>query len=324
MIYSIQQIRAFAAILVVMTHVNGALSPIPNAVFVPSFEEVNIAFTFAAGFLFHHLSLNEPFGNFMRRRAFNVLIPYALISIPAILLYTVGNKAHPHVDLSQIPDALVPVYLLLTGLQLGPLWFIPMIFTVYAMTPLLRQVDRAGWLYAVAIGGTLILGTFLFVRPEANANPIQAALHYIPVFLIGMACSRYNERISAFCQNALVWGPALLLFLALIYVTSRIDGQWQYPLKVTMLICMFIVTCRTARYRSRLIDILAAYSFGIFFLHGYFASVMRMLSARGTFEWEATGFNLLLLTALVCALCCAVIYGVKLVFGKRSRLLVGA
>lgn len=324
MIYSIQQIRAFAAILVVMTHVVNALPPVPGSPFPVNLDEVNIVFTFAAGFLFRHLSLREPYRAFMARRVVNVLVPYALISIPALLIYVVGDKQHGHVDLSGVPDLLLPVYLLLTGLHLGALWFVPMIFVIYAATPVIRGIDGAGWRYAVAIPISLLLGVTILTRPEVNANPPLAAAHYLPVFLIGMCCARYNAAIGALSRRVSVWAPALAILIALVPVSAAVPDAAQYPLKLVMLLCLFVVASRTAGFRAPAIDLLAKYSFGIFFLHGYFIAALRIFAARGDLTLQASVANVLALTALICLACVLVIRGVKLVGGRHSRLLVGA
>lgn len=307
-----------------MTHAATVLRDTSGDTFFPNFHEANIAFTFAAGFLFQHLSINEPFRSFIARRCRNVIVPYVLISIPAILLYTVVGKSHPHVDLSVIPDFLLPLYLLLTGLHLGPLWFVPMIFTIYLSTPAIRWVDRSPWLYTASIAASLLLALTVFPRPEHNQNPILAGLHYLPIFLIGMAFSRYNDRIEPRCRQPHVWIPAAMLFLALGYVTRDYPSQMQYAVKIVMLVCVYVVACRTSTWRSAAIDVLAKCSFGIFFLHGYIIAALRILQARGDFDAPQTWPNLLSVTALVCLACVAIIYTTKLLFGKRSRLLVGA
>jgi peptidoglycan/LPS O-acetylase OafA/YrhL len=324
MIYSIQYIRAIAAIFIVMTHVAGVLQPVQDRIFTPNFQEANIAFTFAAGFLFQHLSIKEPFPSFILRRVRNVLVPYVLISIPAILIYTVGGKAHPNVDLSHIPEWFLPIYLLLTGLQLGPLWFIPMIFVIYLLTPIIRHIDQVSWYYALAIPLTFVLAITLFPRPNFNAHPPQAALHYLPIFLIGMACSQFNGALGPWLRKRWVWGPALGLLVTLGYLSSLWNDAMQFPVKTVMLICMFIVASRAETMRFRTIDIMATYSFGIFFLHGYLVAALKILEERGLFDVGGAGLDLILITALVCLGCVVVILVTKWIFGRHSRYLVGA
>ena len=89
-----------------------------------------------------------------------------------------------------------------------------------------------------------------------------------------------------------------------------------------MLLSIFLVASRAENLHARTIDILAGYSFGIFFLHGYFVAAMRILEERGLFSFAASGLNLILFTALVCLACIAVIQAVKRIFGRYSRYLV--
>ena len=322
MVYSIQQTRALAAVLVVMTHVFEDLRPIAGSQMILVFQEVNIIFTFAAGFLFQLLSINELFGSFIARRFRNVLVPYVLISIPAILVYTIGGKLHPYVDLHSIPQWLLPLYLLATGLHLGPLWFVPMIFILYLLTPLIRHIDRSNIAYLVVIPVSLALSFTLFPRPEFNQMPPLAAAHYLPIFLIGMFCSRHNDAITRFARK--YWLPMLILFASLAFASAQIDRAYQYPVKIAMLMSLFVVASRTAEFRSPVIDAVATNSFGIFLLHGYFVSALHIAEATGKFGINETGINLVLITFAICLACLIVIWIAKRIFGKRSRMIVGA
>lgn len=318
LIYSIQQIRAAAAFMVVLTHVWGALHSVPGTVTI-DFREINIGFTFAAGYLFHALSLNRPYRTFLEGRVRNVVIPYLIVSAPAVAVYAFGHKTHPHVDLSQLAAWQLPLYLYATGLHLGPLWFVPMIMIIYAATPLLRLIDRHN-AYWLALPLALVGSMTLFERPEFNEMPPVAAAHYVPIFLFGMVASRYRLQIEPVARR--LWPLALVLLIGLWSLSAWLDDHTQWPVKIVMLGCMHAVTVRTQALRSVVIDVLAKYSFGIFFLHGYFASVLRLLEGKGVVI-DATLLNALLISLLVVGICVAVIAVLRTVMRSKSRYIVG-
>lgn len=324
MIYSIHQIRAIAALLVVLTHTAALMGNKSQSLAPMNLQEVNISFTFAAGFLFRHLHLETPFKNFIAQRFKNVLLPYALTSIPAILIYSFGAKSHPHVKLDAFPEWMVPAYLLLTGLHLGPLWFIPMIFVTYLCTPTIKKADATALTLISAFLISFLVSILWISRPLYNANPLQAAAHYLPVFFLGMLCSRCNCEISAACQKAPVWGAAAAALVFLACWTKDLPLEYQFGIKVLMLICLFAVTCRSAKFQNKAIDLIARYSFGIFFIHGYFIAALRMAQDRGSFELPKTAVTLYLTSAAICAACIGIIHLTKKTIGSRSRVLIGA
>ncbi|MDO9364103.1 MAG: acyltransferase [Sphingopyxis sp.] len=321
-IYSIEYIRAIAVIMVVMTHVyTSAFLSGTDHIYSAIFADVNIFFTFAAGFLFYHLSRKEPYYQFVRRRAKNVLIPYLIISIPAILIYALGLKQHPNIDLPDIGGVGLAAYLLLTGLHLGPLWFIPMIFILYLSTFVIRELERFRYGYLLAFLVSLGLALTIFPRPQFNDNPLMAAGHYLPIFLLGaLLCERY-ALVRTMAEK--YWMAFLILALLLFSISSQLDKDLQFPLKIVALISIFIFFTRFENVHMRFVDVLAGYSFAIFFLHGYIVAVIRILIDRGTMAVPIQNLGFILVSAIVIAICIAIAYLLKRVAGRHSRYLVG-
>ena len=321
-IYSIEYIRAVAAIMVVMTHVyTSALLSGADQNYAAIFADVNIFFTFASGFLYYHLSRKEPYFEFLSRRAKNVLIPYLIISIPAILIYTLDLKQHPNVDLPDVGDAGLVIYLLLTGLHLGPLWFIPMIFTLYLSTFAIRELERFRYGYLLAFLISLGLALTIFPRPQFNDNPLGAAGHYLPIFLLGALLCERNAMVRTLAQK--YWAGFLILAMLLLSLSSQLDRDVQFPLKIVALISIFIFFTRFENVHMTFVDVLAGYSFAIFFLHGYVVAVIRILLARGILATQIQSLGFILVSAIVIAICIAIAYLLKRVAGRKSRYLVG-
>ena len=321
MVYSIQYLRAVAALLIVMTH-SSTLLESPQGVYLwPNFTEINIAFTFAAGFLFHRLSINEPFSSFFSRRLKNVLLPYLVISIPALAIYVIGNKAHPFVDLTGMSALGKALYLISTGLHLAPLWFIPMIFTIYVMTPAIKFLDLERRYYFIALLVTLSAAVLIFERPSDNENPLIAAAHFLPVFIFGMLCSR--EELFIRIMSFRFWRIALLAFIATFMLSTTQPDDYQFILKIFMLAFIFVVATRFDAYRFRVIDVGASLSFGIFFIHGYVVSLARIILEKTGLSIAANHLTLIIVTAGVLATTVGIIYSVKYALGRKSKLVIG-
>lgn len=318
--YAIQYIRIAAAILIVYLHVRTAIGGYAQGS-NSRLDELNIGFTFAAGYLFRHLSLRQDYGQFIQRKVRNVIVPYLVISIPALLIYVVGGKAHPNVDLSAYDGLGLTLYLLVTGLHLGPLWFIPMISLLYLCTPVFRRIDawKAGYLVVLPV--SLLLALTVFPRPTFNENPLLAAAHYVPVFLIGMIASRY-EKAATVLAVKVKWG-LIGLFGLLVFVAVDAGGWHQYYLKILMLVTVYLFFLNFEQVGNATIDKLASYSFGIYLLHGYLVSLVKVAAGRGWLQVIYPFWDAAFLTVLVTSVSIMLLIVARSVFASRSKYLIG-
>ncbi|HYC01797.1 MAG TPA: acyltransferase [Azospirillaceae bacterium] len=342
----IHTLRGVAILLIVATHCMPVLDWTGHR---QEFRAVDILttngtamFVFISGFLFQHLSGRFDFAAYLRTKARYVLLPYLLVSLPAI-----AYRMAAHSDIAGLTDAwyeqtnplLQALWFLSTGAHLGPLWFIPVIALVYLLAPLLVRLDRDGRFYWL-LPLLLVAGSFVH-RPEHNINPLHALANLLPVYIAGMWLSRYKERVLPVLDR---WLPALALlwvalcvghflwvdYTGLIYVKSflgpdswRVEWTfWQKLVLILLLIALF------RRYERRIphgaFDELATASFSIYFLHGYLT-----LTADRSLIWNGLSVPgsapmLVLLTLAVTVACLAFIRTVKALAGTRSRLLVGS
>ena len=110
-------------------------------------SEGTTLFILISGFLFFYLRGRFNYKVFLRKKIENVVIPYVLLSIPAILVYCLGLKQdHDWIDMQWFSDislAFKVVYMYLTGAHLGPFWYIPIIILIFIFSPLtIIIVDR--------------------------------------------------------------------------------------------------------------------------------------------------------------------------------------
>src|SRR5699024_6316159 len=121
-------------------------------------------------------------------RAATVLLPYLLISIPAIAMAVfVQHRADVWPWVYQLPVWQQIGFFVLTGKHLAPLWFIPMLALFIIGSPLLVAIDRHN-LYPVLLPVTLAFAVLLGRDSVSGmANVFGKALFMLPAYLAGMA-----------------------------------------------------------------------------------------------------------------------------------------
>lgn len=316
----IHQMRGLAVLVIVAAHVYSMQDWIGDPL-GRLFNEANIAFTFVSGYLFQFLLPRFSYGRFLRRKLTGVVLPYLTVSLPALALYASGAKAHPHLILE--PDgAWLAGRLLLTGNHLGPLWFIPMILLYYLAAPAFHLVDRRPWLYLLWLPA---LALPLWVpRPPLNDDPLQAALHYLPVYLGGMLACRWRARLDALLAWRR-WPVLALLGLAMLAALHLEQEALALHVKLVLLLGLYGACLHLAALPLLLVPLsaLAQVSFGVFFVHGYVVAAGRLLAQRHPGLFAGNAASLLLMTLVVTGLSVLAVRTVQRVAGGRSRWLLG-
>jgi len=344
----IHSFRAVAIIAVVMTHVVDLLAwPLP-----PSLTERliyslagngTVLFLFVAGFLFQHLSARFNYGDYLRGKLRNVIIPYLVISLPIIAYQYLRGKGifadgRPP-DLGGVLWRVVRALGLATHQEV-PFWFIPMIAVLYLAAPLLLFIDRhprGYWL----IAPLLALSMFAH-RPSHYERIGQSLAYFFPAYLFGMCFSHYREGAMALVR---LWRwPLTALSLALVVIEvwglgrggaifsdrlfSTEAGVVDLNLPIKLLASVLLVHLLSqprvdARVRRRF-DYLAGASFGVFFVHRPLIVLVLKICGRFSHQEIAGGLgSLLVIAAVVTALSLLVVAGVRAIAGQRSRTIVG-
>jgi hypothetical protein len=281
-------------------------------------------FVFIAGYLFQHLSPRFEARNYYISKIKNVLIPYLLISIPAIVLFTTVMQRNTVWDgFYQNPVWKQVVLFYLTGYHLAPLWFVPMITIFYVIAPALIKLDRNHYLYYMLPFFAVI--SLLISR----GSPSQSFLHFLSVYVLGMACSRFKDLIGNAMVKYVFLIPVLVLYVAMALVEYRLDTgtmtYWNYLQKVfASFFFLGLLHRLNDRLTSKTASTVAETSFGIFFLHAYFLTAGKLTYAH-FFEQLPVGsvIKLLLLSLVTFAICVPVILCIKRVLGHHSRYVIG-
>jgi hypothetical protein len=330
--------RGIAIILIVCAHTIPSLDWTNNktlkAIFDTIANQSSIYFFFIAGYLFQHLSTRFSYQGYLLQKLKTVILPYLILSIPALIIFTVLTERigvwHWFYDL--------PVWgqislFLLTGKHLAPLWFVPTIALFYLAAPLFIFIDqrfRRGYWVIVPL---LLLSSY--TSRGGQLGPLNFAQYLLPVYLLGMAFSRYKTQALELVER---WW-LLLTFLALLAFFGKAfdwptPPHWQVTLKVSTAL---LITWLLFRYHSFIgtrLDYVAEISFGIFFVHAYFILFVKIVSTyamtgamyngRNQSVIEASAFMYGGYVFLVLVFSVSSIWMVKKIFKHRSRMLIGA
>lgn len=330
----INWLRGVSILFVVLTHINKvALDDAVGRDFLLNiFGNGTFMFVFISGFLFWHLIGRYEYKKYLIAKLKNVLVPYLFyISVAVLIFFFISSKTFTF-------ETIVREYLVGGGM-IEPLWFIPMIILIFLISPLLIKIIKSNWFYPV-------LALFMFFsltsfRPDIHTYPLYMVFHFLGVFLLGVAF-KVNQRLFqkyaiAFLLTSL---PAFILFLFLSVDQDRSGLPSFWPLlngdlilnymqlqKVFLVILimsfLFLVEDRGAS-KNRILDLLAKYSFGIFFIHGFLILIKAYLVKYNIIENVYAGpatyfidtFLILLISIIIC-------YLTYVVLGQRARYITG-
>jgi len=282
----------------------------------------SVFFVFISGFLFQHLSYKYNFKAYMKRKLKNIILPYLICSIPAIIFFTFIVH-RPNIDQSfyanSIPLQIILFYL--TGSHLAPYWFIPMIAIFYIISPLLIVFDKNRILY-------YLLPIFIIVSLIVQRGTvIQSFVHFFPVYVFGMLFSKYKEILIPLTGKYLKL--LLGLFVLLLILECNFYTQRMLINFLGKIVGCFFILPIVYQYDALLkekFSYLASVSFGIFFVHNYVISSFKLLSPGkigGNFVLLPSVLNFLLFFVAMIIVCILLIILAKKTFGKHSRSIIG-
>lgn len=285
----------------------------------------SVLFVFIAGYLFQHLSENFDTKKYYKSKLVNVITPYILISIPAIIIFVTIMQRETVWDGFYENSTVVQVILFyLTGKHLAPLWFVPMISIFYLLGPLLVKADRGKWFYY------LLPGFILLSCIVGRGYPQESFVHFFSVYLLGMFCSRYKGVLNSIFSNKLFLIFSLLMILVLAYVEyAYAEGTmtfYNYNQKIFMTLFFLGLLIRYGcSVNSKLINAVADTSFGIFFIHSYVLTGSKLIYQKIYGYLPDGGMLFYFLSSIALLVVCTIlIKTTKELLGNRSRYLIGS
>lgn len=279
-----------------------------------------------AGYLFQHLSGRFSPAKYYKSKVKNVIVPYFIISIPAIVIYVAFMQRDfvwPGFYENSVLEQILLFYA--TGAHLGPLWFIPMITLFYLVAPLLIALDKTKSVY-------YFLPLFILISciVDRGGFPLNNFIHFFSAYLLGMYCSKYKDYINPLIsRNMFLWatlGSILTLSVLEFVFMSSATNYVNYLQKLAMsmfFLGLFIKynNSLTSEYISKIADT----SFGVFFIHAYVLACGKQIYMQ--FNDVLPSGNIIaysLATISTLLVSSAIITFIQNQFGKSSRLIVGS
>lgn len=301
-------------------------------VFDTLFNESSIWFFFIAGYLFQYLSKKFNARDYYVTKLKNVIAPYLILSIPALIASLTFVDQEMPAGFSD-KHVIEQIFLfLITGKHLAPFWFVPTISIIYLFAPMLIRADRARWPY-YALPILLVMSAFLgrdgfltITQIGGYFSPISKAIYLFPVYFFGMFCSQYRDAIA---PKVAAWHWPLLILAALAYWAGVIEPdasvKYIFIFKViTALLLVYYLDLLGKDLLAR-ISYVGTASFGIFFVHGYFLQAVKLGKefVTGSEVFEINVFFLIVFIIFITAISCLSLWIAQKVLGERSRLVVG-
>ncbi len=339
-LHHLHLLRGIAIILVVGAHCWPAFgwTAGQTAGMLLVFDNVTVVFMFISGLLFQHLSANFSYPRYLRHRFSIVVLPYLIISIPAVLMAVfVAHRDAVWPWVYRLPAWEEILFFYATGKHLAPLWFIPMMTLFIVAAPLFVWIDRRN-LYPLLLPVTLLLAVMLGRDSLSGLwNVFGKALFMLPAYLAGMGFSRYREPLEACCDRNRLALLAALTLLSLAIIGNLLPACDLTILQKLVFAALLLVTVKRLRLPARIEQALvqiASMSFAIYFVHGYVITASRIgyiklfgepsasLPPGAVFHPSLTG--LLLDITLVLIASVGLILIAQRVLGKNSRMVIGA
>ncbi len=296
----INYFRAIAILLVVAGHSLVSGKGVLRYITSYLFDGSTYVFVFISGFLFFYLSYKFNYFSYLKKKFLNVICPTIFTLLPGTIAFiffnndTLINKSR----LFRGVIALVYPYVINP-----PIWFIIMISVYFLFAPLLLKISKNKPLFIFTLLFTLWISIIYYrVWPTIDYNTMRLrvivvkyfiwyffiSLHFISFYFLGMficellmkrpnLVQEYVKKITLI--NFCVW---LCFGFTGIFI-KKPPCNWNIYLllsKINMIIWILgalITNEEKIKYRIKInktLNILADYSFGIFFIHFLFRNMI--------------------------------------------------
>jgi surface polysaccharide O-acyltransferase-like enzyme len=331
--YSMENFRGLSIIFVVLCHLQLLQDFGRGGDYIRFFfTDATTWFVFISGYLFHHTQhARFGFSKYMQSKAKYVLLPYLMLSVPAVLL-GIHNAEQ---DLAGLSLAKYTLWsLAVGGAVIPPMWFVPMIALFFLFSPLSLEIAKTRMLYVVTLAG-LVLSLFS-VRPANNLNPLLSFVHFFGFYFLGILFSARKEDLERLKKRVNPWLMVffgMAIFIAAMLLYKGVDNSPQsfheglgrlnaYQLgKLGLLLSAYFLLELRLNRPCAVLGYFAKISFGLFFLHGFF-----MIFWAELYPYiDIDDLSILLALEVACIGICPllIIHGLRYLFGQRSRYVIG-
>ena len=296
------------------------------------FHSSTIYFIFISGYLFEYVNRKKPFSllAFYRAKIRNVLTPYLIISCLLLLvgscIFWFGGTFPAFINegmpLTSAEDVLT--CLLYGTASLTPYWYIPFILSVFVISPLFFYMDDA------LLARILVpLSVLPLMVPRGLLFFFRNYCYFLPVFLLGIFFARNREMCMDFIIRHIRAILSIAAFTTLVvFVNFYLDfipnTETAYYIQKTAIGMGVILLLESRRTPSPLLDLLARYSFPLFFLHVIVQNICDPVLFPGLLRlWDELVPVSLLVAVLEIGLSVGLVFLLKKGLGRRSRYVIG-
>ncbi|MFM9840175.1 MAG: acyltransferase family protein [Cyclobacteriaceae bacterium] len=344
----IHNFRGFAILLIVGVHCRTSLLWPEDSIFLHlltyGLDSSTILFVFISGFLFQYLNAEKfNYSDYLSKKIKYVIIPYVLISIPALLdKLLIETDAH---WMSSFYKGLYPpfqvVYMLATGKHSGPFYFIPMISIIFLISPILYRIQKTNYFSVIT---AVVVGIGLFTYAYGYyATLLESLIYFLPVYLFGMWASKNREWILGVSNYILLGMVGLYLTIFYLemshavkvehlhffestphYLTSQFNWGKLKELILAIVLLIFFYRLSLRGKNLNYLAWLGSFSFGIYFVHIYFINVIELTLNYFHISRMQNGIGYFAFTAAIIGISALTVYIIKKVFSEKSRILIGS
>lgn len=256
-------------------------------------------FIFISGFLFQHLSGKFEYKNYLSKKWTNVILPYFFTAIPGLLFcfYCPTLYKNSFDGLNVLIQ--IPLLLSIGRVHNTPTWFIPMIVLFFLGSWILLKLESKGILYKLlpflflvtiicprgVVEYENLIGLSYSAKYFAYVQYILLGfVHFFSLYVFGMFCSKNKEVIDRFyAKRILIFAVMILTAIFDIFLTHK--GIYSnYTISKTFLTMLLLGYLKhydeyilSHNKLNNVLDFIAKYSFGLFFIHWYWMFVYNQI-----------------------------------------------
>ena len=256
-------------------------------------------FIFISGFLFQHLSGKFEYKNYLSKKWTNVVLPYIITAIPGLLFCFLYPVAYKNTFEGLNTFLQIPILLSIGRVHNTPTWFIPMIILFFVCSWGLLKLEKKGILYKLL--PILFVVSIIFQRGNIEYETLvglsysakytaylkyifMGFVHFFSLYVFGMFCSKYKEVIDKFYDKRIfIWAGMLLTAVGDIWL-SRMQIYTNFTISKTFLTMLILGYLKhydnvliAHRKVNKVLDVIAKYSFGLFFVHWYWFFIYNQI-----------------------------------------------
>jgi fucose 4-O-acetylase-like acetyltransferase len=337
--------RGFAIILIVGVHCRTTLPWAENSIvqklLLYGLDFSTILFVFISGFLFQYINAEKfDYARYLTKKIQYVILPYILVSIPALVdKLFIETDAYWMTDFYKSLNIFAKIiYMLLTGKHSGPFYFIPVITVIFLLAPVFNYLQKLKIFHGIAF--VIVAAGMFSYNYGYYATFLESLIYFIPVYVFGIWACKNRTYILTLKSY---WILALLVIYITIFTLEmtqvitvdrmKFFGSVQYfslpfnwgKFKVMILAIILLYTFyKLNDYKLPLLKTLGNYSFGIYFIHIYFINTVVLALHHFNISFEQNLLIYLTYLTLIMGASMGVVYIVKIIFGKQSRLIIGS